>query len=100
MYTNLAYRRTSVNDAWVRAENPTIHDDAYRLLIERLICLRQDAGISQRDLATSLGVSQPALSKIENFERRLDALELLLWVKSVSPRKHDAIRKTLGLNGR
>jgi DNA-binding XRE family transcriptional regulator len=96
----LEYTWALVNYAEVRGENPTIHDHAYRLLIERLIALRQKAGISQRDLATALGVSQPALSKIENFERRLDALELLLWVKFVAPRKHDSIRKTLGLDGR
>jgi DNA-binding XRE family transcriptional regulator len=84
----------------VPGENPTIHDHAYRQLIERLIVLRQKAGISQKDLAKALGVSQPALSKIENFERRLDALEFLLWMKAVAPRKHGAIRKTLGLDGR
>ncbi|HBC6261162.1 TPA: helix-turn-helix transcriptional regulator [Citrobacter braakii] len=55
---------------------PTIHDHRYRCLVQLLIKLRKDAALSQSELAIVLGLSQSDISKIESFERRLDALEL------------------------
>lgn len=55
---------------------PTIHDHRYRCLVQHLLKLRKDANLSQSELAVVLGFSQSDISKIESFERRLDALEL------------------------
>lgn len=54
----------------------TIHSDEYRQLIEKLLCERKRLGLSQLDVAEEVGMTQSDLSKIENLERRLDALEL------------------------
>jgi hypothetical protein len=75
----------------VKASPATIHNDDYRRLIRQITELRKHAGISQKGIAVHIGLDQPDVSKIENFERRLDALELLLWIKAVSPERHTAI---------
>jgi transcriptional regulator with XRE-family HTH domain len=54
----------------------TIHDHAYQVLVDCLKKARQDAGLTQADLATSLGTDQSYVSKYERSERRLDVLEL------------------------
>lgn len=54
----------------------TIHSDEYRQLIEKLLCERKRLGLSQLDVAEEVGMTQSELSKTENLERRLDALEL------------------------
>lgn len=58
----------------------TIHDTRYRRLIEILIQNRVSAGISQSTLAEELGISQPDVSKVERFVRRIDVLEFFDWV--------------------
>jgi transcriptional regulator with XRE-family HTH domain len=56
--------------AWVTSE-------AYSSLIEVLVQVRQEAGLSQRDLAERLEKPRSYVSKIETKERRIDVLELL-----------------------
>jgi hypothetical protein len=58
----------------------TIHDARYGRLIEILINRRSEAGISQAALASTLGICQPDVSKVERFVRRIDALEFFDWV--------------------
>lgn len=58
----------------------TIHDARYKRLIEILIQNRVSAAISQGKLAQELGISQPDVSKVECFVRRIDALEFFDWV--------------------
>lgn len=41
-----------------------------RELREKLVGLRQLRGLSQRDLAQALGVSQPVIAKLESGEQR------------------------------
>lgn len=65
----MTYRRSS-----------TIHDSKYRRLIEILINRRSEAGVSQAALAAEIGISQPDVSKVERFVRRVDALEFFDWV--------------------
>ena len=61
----------------------SIHDERYRSLIEKLIELRKDGSITQVQLAERLGKPQSYIAKIENFERRLDVVELTDWVKAL-----------------
>jgi transcriptional regulator with XRE-family HTH domain len=60
----------------------TIHQPRYKALIKKLIATRMDAGLKQEDVAKMLGLTQPDVSKIERFERKLDALELIQWLEA------------------
>lgn len=53
-----------------------IPDKAEQALLQMLRRMRIDAGVTQADLATRLGVPQSVISKYESGERRLDILEL------------------------
>lgn len=65
---------------------PTIHNPRYRALVKELVAMRKRAGLKQDDIAEVLGLTQPDISKIERYERRLDALELFDWVLSAGGR--------------
>jgi transcriptional regulator with XRE-family HTH domain len=54
----------------------TIHDEAYQVLVERLRDARQQAHVTQTELAESLGTDQSYVSKYERAERRLDVIEV------------------------
>ncbi|HEJ9058713.1 TPA: helix-turn-helix transcriptional regulator [Serratia fonticola] len=46
--------------------------------------MRKKASLSQSFLAAELGLSQSDISKIEGYERRLDALELFEFLEIIS----------------
>ncbi len=48
----------------------------YRLFLGQLRQARLKAGLTQKDLAERLNITQSALSKIERGERRIDIVEL------------------------
>lgn len=52
-----------------------IHDARYKRLIETRAAARRGAGISQVELAKTLGKRQQFVSKYESGERRLDVVE-------------------------
>lgn len=58
------------------SRNKTIHDKSYQVLVDYLRQARQDAGVTQTDLASLLGTPQSYVSKYERLERRLDVIEL------------------------
>lgn len=72
---------------------PTIHDPRYRTLMKELVAMRLAAGLKQEDMGEILGLSQPDISKIERFERRLDALEFLDWLSATRGKFERLIRK-------
>lgn len=53
----------------------SIHDEQYHYLLEQLVLERKRLGLSQAEVATSLGMTQPDISKIETGERRVDVME-------------------------
>jgi transcriptional regulator with XRE-family HTH domain len=53
-----------------------LHSDDYSKLVSLLRAVRKEAGLTQVELATRLGVEQSLISKIERRERRLDVAEL------------------------
>lgn len=59
----------------------SIHDPRYRKAIQKLIDLRESKKITQVQLASSLKKHQSYVAKVENFERRLDFIELYDWLK-------------------
>ncbi len=55
------------------------------------MALRKEAGVSQAEMAKHLDLCQPDISKIETFDRRLDALEFTLWLNKISKTPEDLI---------
>lgn len=58
----------------------SIHDPRYRKVIKELIELRESKKMTQVQLASSLKKHQSYVAKVENFERRLDFIELYDWL--------------------
>lgn len=82
----------------MKLRESTLYKESYRNLVRRMIELRQKAGLSQTVLAESIGLEQPDISKIENFERRLDALELMDWLAATAPIRHAAVKVAIESN--
>ncbi len=59
-----------------------LHDPAYRELCILLRRWREDAGLSQRDLAGRLGKIHTYVAKSEQGERRIDPIEFVRWVRA------------------
>lgn len=53
----------------------TIHNEQYQYLLGQLSLERRRLGLSQAEVAESLGMTQSEISKIETGERRVDILE-------------------------
>ena len=59
----------------------TIHDPRYAAVIETLVALRKERGLTQTSLAAKLGTfKQPDIAKVEGLQRRLDLIELVDWL--------------------
>ena len=68
--------RPQPNGVLRRACRPNpVFSEQYRCLVEVLVTARREAGLSQRALARALSRSQSHVCKIEQGERRVDALE-------------------------
>ena len=57
----------------------SIHSDEYSVVLKKLIQMREDAGLTQRDLAEKLDRENSFIWRIEHGERRLDVVEFF-WV--------------------
>jgi transcriptional regulator with XRE-family HTH domain len=60
-----------------RKARSTPHQAIYDRFLQRLIEAREEAKLTQRDVAAELGMSHSFLSKCETGERRVDVMELL-----------------------
>lgn len=56
------------------------HTAEYRALRAELVRARQQAGLSQRNLATRLDVAHSWVAKVESGERRIDLIEFHWFV--------------------
>lgn len=54
----------------------SIHDERYQAVIAKLVKARNDAGMTQQQVADKLEKPQSYVAKYENCERRLDIVEL------------------------
>lgn len=81
----LLFRIYRINNQYhgVRKRQATIYDEDYQRLIAQLVGYRKAKGITQQQLAKSLGMAQHDISKVENCVRRLDVLELRDWLKGL-----------------
>lgn len=61
----------------------SLADPRYRAIIQRLVALRHDAGLTQRDVAERLGEPRAYVSKIEQCQQRLDPLQLVEWLRAI-----------------
>ncbi|MDI7709465.1 helix-turn-helix transcriptional regulator [Acinetobacter baumannii] len=52
-------------------------------MIHDLIAIRESKKITQVELASSLKKPQSYIAKVENFDRRLDVLELNDWLNAL-----------------
>ena len=60
-----------------------LHQNDYKQLCKLLRQWREDAGLSQRALATRLEQTQAYVYKCEAGERRMDPIEWLAWLDAV-----------------
>lgn len=83
-----AVRLASMRGAGPRPRSvlKTLYSQQNLLLLTRLRQARQDAGLTQRQLAAKLEASQDEISKCETGVRRLDVVELKLWVEALGLR--------------
>jgi len=58
------------------ANKKTIHTSEYRKLIDKLIIARKKANLTQKDVAENLHCSQSYISKIENYQIKIDPIKL------------------------
>lgn len=61
----------------------SLYSREYRLFLEMLRAVRQQAGLTQEDVATKLRMTQSLVSKCERGERRLDIVELRAWCLAI-----------------
>lgn len=62
----------------------SIYSDEYQLVIKLLRSARIERGITQSQLAKSLGKPQSFIAKVENGERRLDVIEFAAIARLLS----------------
>lgn len=55
------------------------HDPAYRVLCDLVRRAREDAGLTQRELAARLKRDRSYVWKCEQGERRLDVVDVIRW---------------------
>ncbi len=67
----------------IGAITKSIHSPPYRRMLRILRQAREDAGLSQRALATKLGVHASWVAKVELGERRLDVVEFVQMAKAM-----------------
>jgi transcriptional regulator with XRE-family HTH domain len=54
----------------------SVHTDAYKAFLRRLVAARKASGLQQREVARRLQIPQSRLSRMESGERRIDVIEL------------------------
>ena len=71
----------------------SIYSREWLALIAWLVEKRKAAGLSQRQLAANIGVVHSLVGKVEQGERRLDPIELVLYCRGMRADPCDLIRE-------
>lgn len=87
-FWHILYSHVNILQMKTIKRTSTVHDQKYRKLVGLLVATRKSIGLTQAELAEKLGITQPDISKIERFERKIDALELIEWFQAFSHDKH------------
>lgn len=61
----------------------SLHSVQYSRFLNQLRAARESVGVSQVELASRLRVEQSLISKCERGVRRLDVVELQLWLRAL-----------------
>jgi transcriptional regulator with XRE-family HTH domain len=61
----------------------SFHSDQYQILLNLLRQARIDRAVTQELLSANIGMSQSDISKVERGVRRLDVVELRLWLRGL-----------------
>lgn len=55
----------------------SMFSDAYRAMLDVIIAIRREQGLTQEAVASKIGKPQSFIAKIEGGERRLDVIEFV-----------------------
>lgn len=78
-----------------KQKSPPLHRPRYKALTRLLKAMREEAGLTQRDLAAELGVVHSMIAKCEQAERRIDPIEFIDWSIACGVKPEDAIKRLL-----
>jgi transcriptional regulator with XRE-family HTH domain len=84
---------TAVKRVDTTVRNSRLTDERYRSIIDRFVQLRDEVGLNQRELAERLGLPRSYVSKAENYERGLDLVQMVDWLRALGVDE----RKVLGV---
>ncbi|MBV6689832.1 helix-turn-helix domain-containing protein [Xanthomonas euvesicatoria pv. physalidis] len=73
----------------------TIYRDDYRKLVERLRVRREELGLSQTEVARTLGWPQQRMSAVEAGARRLDVIEFFQLTSALGLTASRAVKLVL-----
>lgn len=73
----------------------TIHKEEYSSLIHILSQERKRLGLSQKEVAEAVGMTQSDISKVESLERRLDIIEFKNFVQAFRINKNTKLREEI-----
>lgn len=73
----------------------SIHTEKYQILLDWLIEVRKNAGLTQQQVADTLGRPQSFVAKYEGGERRLDIVEFVEVAEILKADPCDAIRQIM-----
>ena len=62
----------------------SIYSQPYQEMIDLLKKVREKQNLTQRALAKRLNVGQPYISKIENYELKLDIIDYFIYAKELN----------------
>jgi DNA-binding transcriptional regulator YiaG len=80
---------------YILSVTKSVFTKRYKLFLSLLVSLREEKGLSQRDLAKKLKRIHTFVSKYERGERRLDVIEFLDIAKVLGVDPHEIIDKLL-----
>lgn len=69
----------------------TIFQEKYRDMVRQMVEIRKAHGLTQRDLAEKLKVPHCYVGRVETFERRLDIIEMVKWLKILKLNNNEII---------
>jgi transcriptional regulator with XRE-family HTH domain len=70
-----------------------VFSKTYKHFLALLKSSREDAGLTQQDVAKKMGQTQTFVSKSERGERRIDVAELLMFCRAIGVDAADFVRK-------
>jgi transcriptional regulator with XRE-family HTH domain len=79
-----------------RAPRPQ-HDPRYQRLAGLLLESRKAAGLTQNQLGALVGRTQTYVAKVERCSRRIDPIEMVVWIKACKAEPKNFFAKVLRL---